>query len=241
MKNNNLNDIKLSSPIKAPLLFTLVELLIVIAIIALLAGMLLPALKKAKDAAKSIICMNRQKQLALGVLSYTNDFDNYRPAIFTSAPTYKGWNVILAEFDYLPNEDNKVWLCPIYPPENVSDSSTNMSHTIGMNRDSPFTPNITYYHWYSYYKMTQSRYPLEDILLGDSINTRDHFQQSNFYRYSAGTPYRLHLRHNKSANVIFYDGHADHLNLSEIRSLKSFTEWGMGNKAVVLGKSEVIW
>lgn len=102
-----------STPKPYPCGFTLIELLVVIAIIALLIGILLPALGSARETAKDVLCKSNQRQLATATLVYANDYKGKFPPVlggpFVIDPENGKRNMVWYDENrlgrYLPQED----------------------------------------------------------------------------------------------------------------------------------------
>jgi len=131
--------------------FTLIELLVVIAIIAILASLLLPALSRARYNARKVLCTNRNKQMAIGLILYADDYSGYYPSAKKVARgNGNPWDQAMANLDngnnvrplirpYWGGETKKTELetCPLRDPT-LWDNTTSYLFYFNFQRGDPY-------------------------------------------------------------------------------------------------------
>ncbi len=196
--------------------FTLIELLVVIAIIALLLAILMPTLRRAKEAGKRIHCLNNVKTLSLSMIMYTNDYNGVLPKA-DRAPDgwiqrvagYGGLNIINAPkelqiealtkgllYPYVENPD--VYRCPV--AERNEYSTYSITHALNgfASQGGTILSKITKV------KSSDSRIMfLDDYLIDYDACWMIYNNQTKWWNT---TP----IRHGSGGNVFsFVDGHSD--------------------------------
>jgi prepilin-type N-terminal cleavage/methylation domain-containing protein/prepilin-type processing-associated H-X9-DG protein len=180
--------------------FTLIELLVVIGIIAILASLLLPALRKAREQAKKAQCQSNMRQMSMMVFNYANDWNGWTIPVTPKT----GWlwtDYIAVNYLKLCDEDHKV---------NWRARHVGLDHVIYC----PSSPYIEGDYVYSDYgrslyaqgiKLFQIKNPSSRFHLTD--DTTGH--QNSIYRPRQSDMVTNHFagRHIGRANLIFLDGH----------------------------------
>ncbi len=208
--------------------FTLIELLVVIAIIAILAAMLLPALSRAREQARSASCMNNLRQVGIVYQMYASDHNGLAPVgTYFDIDCCGGWTVhepglnFAHQAGYIDTAGRNVYVCPSWQPHRWSSRwntygilrPAGTAYTEGtdgwMRRTHDSNPDMLGSHPlnYEFFRMWNLKNPTEFILLTDSILTSSRTQYATWVAHSAADG--PHFRHNNRANAAFADGHVE--------------------------------
>ncbi len=195
--------------------FTLIELLVVIAIIAILAAILFPVFARARENARRASCQSNMKQIGLGFLQYTQDYDERLPSVTDGANTTNVdavWNpytnfgastVVFSMKDsslqpYL--KSTQIWACP-------SDSNASRSGNSYSSNSCAFAPAAT-----AGRKPGKSLAAFDEtarwMLLSEEAQSGSEANSSTddgYFSLEVGNSFST--RHLEACNIAFLDGH----------------------------------
>ena len=241
--------------------FTLIELLVVIAIIAILAGMLLPAMGKAKESVYAVNCLNNQKQTFLTVTLYAESYNN----VMYAWQNKKAWSEYFISLELLPKYPVQSFCPKATPVLNPAEPWVPYNRTFGLfllghsgshvrasfqnkcgnilttSEDVLAAAGNDIADVNYFYNTVRMKNTSRAVLLADSTHKTDptlpHSMLTNgTHGNAAYVPYAPNFRHGGTkVNVTFFDGHAAGAAMEELRRTPNeFLFYSLGGTRIQL-------
>jgi len=224
--------------------FTLIELLVVIAIVSILAAILFPVFGRARENARRTSCLSNLKQISLGIMQYTQDYDEIYPPIFKrnasnrstlqtepgtpgayfycsydAASSGHGYSWMDFIFPYVKSV--QTFICPsaTRPPFN---STSGPYPSYGMNAGF-YNVNFSYggpLGWLTPLRLSMVQRPSE-LIMNMDMNWTNNPNNPAYYRSRAvpsHADYKSFAPHLGGTNIVFADGHAKWRSAESLRS-----------------------
>ena len=213
--------------------FTLIELLVVIAIIAILAGMLLPALNQARDKGRNASCISSYKQLNLVDAEYALAFDGWGMAYALAGETSSGWGGMIFGDVLLRRGGNATQIADSLKMPKFNEPFCAAGKTTEATPRDQFSGTYqgkpalnTCFHSYPNPNPTNAKYTNKKLAQIRNGSRIAHFADatSDGFNYASNLQYR----HNRRVTVLFYDGHVSMCQYGEILD-KNIWASGFGN------------
>ena len=194
--------------------FTLIELLVVIAIIAILAAILFPVFARARENARRASCQSNLKQIGLGIMQYTQDYDERMPASSANNASPGADNNHTLSYYLDPYvKSSQIYRCPSDTTAKSISYGYNYVY-FSLNGLNPLNPPIS---------IAKIQTPAETVEMTDNISALDYVYAAQYWIKNGGTQQLgannygdVDDRHLDTVNVLWCDGHVKSQKISSL-------------------------
>lgn len=213
--------------------FTLVELLVVVAVIGILASLLLPALGKAKETGKALRCLSNMKQFGMAGIMYAEDNREYWPLLYNGVDFGSSYVYNAMFVEYFIGKPVSRWpgtnvmkteyaiplalMCPNLGNPQISNGLASLVTGYAMAAQGLYDADSAFTLWAANkgaYCMTKVRNPSSKLAHVDSLNW--YVKAADANPTLAGVARVSYCHGGRTANIIFFDGHAAPLHAADL-------------------------